>query len=80
MAKRVEKHCCGLRANFEENAFEFFSLATREAGKTLIDAIGELREAVDFLRYYANDIPNLKRAPLRGYRLYFALEFPVGNF
>ena len=25
----------------------------REAGKTLPDAIGEVREAVDFLRYYA---------------------------
>jgi len=28
-------------------------LAVREAGKTLPDAIGEVREAVDFCRYYA---------------------------
>ncbi|MGI9316645.1 MAG: bifunctional proline dehydrogenase/L-glutamate gamma-semialdehyde dehydrogenase PutA, partial [bacterium] len=38
---------------YEEHAGEFFALLAREAGKTLIDAIAELREAVDFLRYYA---------------------------
>ncbi len=30
-----------------------FALLAREAGKTLADAVAELREAVDFLRYYA---------------------------
>jgi RHH-type transcriptional regulator, proline utilization regulon repressor / proline dehydrogenase / delta 1-pyrroline-5-carboxylate dehydrogenase len=30
-----------------------FALLAREAGKTLSDAVSELREAVDFLRYYA---------------------------
>ena len=38
---------------YEQHAEEFFALATREAGKTLLDAVGELREAVDFARYYA---------------------------
>src|SRR6185369_6720702 len=38
---------------YESNAVEFFALATREAGKTLADGIAEVREAVDFLRYYA---------------------------
>ncbi len=38
---------------YEANAAEFFALATREAGKTLADAVAEVREAVDFLRYYA---------------------------
>ena len=38
---------------YEENAGEFFALLSREAGKTIIDCIAELREAVDFLRYYA---------------------------
>ncbi|APH72168.1 bifunctional proline dehydrogenase/L-glutamate gamma-semialdehyde dehydrogenase PutA [Aquibium oceanicum] len=38
---------------YEENAAEFFALCTREAGKTLADGIAEVREAVDFLRYYA---------------------------
>ncbi len=38
---------------YEENAPELFALLTREAGKTLLDCVGEVREAVDFLRYYA---------------------------
>ena len=38
---------------YEKNAQELFALLTLEAGKTLPDCIGELREAVDFLRYYA---------------------------
>ncbi len=39
---------------YEENAAELMALASREAGKTLADSIAELREAVDFLRYYAD--------------------------
>ena len=38
---------------YEAHAEEFFSLCQREAGKTLLDAVLEVREAVDFLRYYA---------------------------
>ena len=38
---------------FEAHTDEFLSLCQREAGKTLLDGIAELREAVDFLRYYA---------------------------
>lgn len=38
---------------FEEHTDEFLSLCQREAGKTLQDAVLELREAVDFLRFYA---------------------------
>ena len=38
---------------FEEHREELFSLCIREAGKTLPDAILEVREAVDFLRFYA---------------------------
>jgi RHH-type proline utilization regulon transcriptional repressor/proline dehydrogenase/delta 1-pyrroline-5-carboxylate dehydrogenase len=38
---------------YEAHAEEFFALCTREAGKTLADGVAELREAVDFLRYYA---------------------------
>ena len=38
---------------FEAEREAFFSLCMREAGKTLIDAVLEVREAVDFLRYYA---------------------------
>ncbi|MEO5578877.1 MAG: bifunctional proline dehydrogenase/L-glutamate gamma-semialdehyde dehydrogenase PutA, partial [Sphingomicrobium sp.] len=38
---------------FEAERERFFSLCMREAGKTLIDGVLEVREAVDFLRYYA---------------------------
>jgi RHH-type proline utilization regulon transcriptional repressor/proline dehydrogenase/delta 1-pyrroline-5-carboxylate dehydrogenase len=38
---------------YEENAPELMTLCVREAGKTIPDAVSELREAVDFLRYYA---------------------------
>jgi len=37
----------------EENAPEFLALCAREAGKTVHDSVAEIREAVDFLRYYA---------------------------
>lgn len=38
---------------YEQNFGEIFAVLAREAGKTPKDAIAELREAVDFLRYYA---------------------------
>jgi RHH-type proline utilization regulon transcriptional repressor/proline dehydrogenase/delta 1-pyrroline-5-carboxylate dehydrogenase len=38
---------------FEEHTAELLALCVKEAGKTIPDAIPELREAVDFLRYYA---------------------------
>ena len=38
---------------FEENAAELLSLIVSEGGRIVPDAISELREAVDFLRYYA---------------------------
>jgi len=38
---------------YEDSHGRFFALLCREAGKTLPDCVGELREAVDFLRYYA---------------------------
>jgi len=38
---------------FEEHAAELIGLCVAEAGKTIPDAIAELREAVDFIRYYS---------------------------
>jgi RHH-type proline utilization regulon transcriptional repressor/proline dehydrogenase/delta 1-pyrroline-5-carboxylate dehydrogenase len=49
---------------YEEHAEEFFSLCTREAGKTLIDAVLEVREAVDFLRFYASEARRQFTRPL----------------
>jgi RHH-type proline utilization regulon transcriptional repressor/proline dehydrogenase/delta 1-pyrroline-5-carboxylate dehydrogenase len=37
----------------EAESAELMALCVREAGKTLPDAVAELREAVDFCRYYA---------------------------
>ncbi len=37
----------------EEHLAEFMALCAREAGKTVHDAIAEVREAADFCRYYA---------------------------
>ncbi len=45
----------------EQNMPELMALAIREAGKSLPNAIAEVREAVDFLRYYGAqmlDAPN----------------------
>jgi RHH-type proline utilization regulon transcriptional repressor/proline dehydrogenase/delta 1-pyrroline-5-carboxylate dehydrogenase len=41
---------------FEEHCHELMALAVREAGKSLPNAIAEVREAVDFLRYYAAQV------------------------
>ena len=41
---------------FEQHMAELMALAVREAGKSLPNAIAEIREAVDFLRYYGAEI------------------------
>lgn len=51
---------------YEANFGELFALLAREAGKTVPDAIAELREAVDFLRYYADEAEKLGEEPARG--------------
>ncbi len=50
---------------YEQSFGEIFALLAREAGKTLPDAVAELREAADFLRYYAAGAGALT-APARG--------------
>ena len=49
---------------YEEHSEEFFSLCIREGGKTLVDAILEVREAVDFLRFYASEARRQFARPL----------------
>ncbi len=49
---------------YEEHAEELFSLCIREAGKTLVDALLEVREAVDFLRFYAGEARRQFSRPL----------------
>ena len=66
---------------YECDAYEFFALAAREAGKIVADCVAEVREAVDFLRFYAVEAAKAERdsqAP-RCDRLYFTMEFPTGD-
>ncbi len=44
---------------YEQNTAELIELTCREAGKTIDDSIAEIREAVDFLRYYASEAQKL---------------------
>ncbi|OQK18230.1 integrase [Methyloprofundus sedimenti] len=48
----------------EENRLELVALCVREAGKTIKDALDEVREAVDFCRYYAQSAQELFAQPL----------------
>ncbi|GLQ07891.1 bifunctional proline dehydrogenase/L-glutamate gamma-semialdehyde dehydrogenase PutA [Sneathiella chinensis] len=47
----------------EENRIELMSLLMREAGKSVFDAINELREAVDFCRFYELEAGRLSEGP-----------------
>jgi RHH-type proline utilization regulon transcriptional repressor/proline dehydrogenase/delta 1-pyrroline-5-carboxylate dehydrogenase len=49
---------------YEEHREQLFSLCIREAGKTLVDAVLEVREAVDFLRFYASEARRQFSRPL----------------
>ena len=52
----------------ERNRDEFITLCVKEAGKTILDAVAEIREAVDFCRYYALQARKTLRAqPMPGY-------------
>ncbi|MEI6798326.1 MAG: bifunctional proline dehydrogenase/L-glutamate gamma-semialdehyde dehydrogenase PutA [Pseudomonadota bacterium] len=65
---------------YEENLGPVFALLAREAGKTLPDALSELREAVDFLRYYADGAEALTD-PARGtFACISPWNFPLAIF
>lgn len=65
---------------FEAEVGPIFALLAREAGKTLGDAVSELREAVDFLRYYADGVAGLT-APARGvFTCISPWNFPLAIF
>jgi len=51
---------------YEQHHGEIFALLAREAGKTQFDTIAELREAVDFLRYYAKEAEKHPEGKPRG--------------
>lgn len=65
---------------YEADTPALLALLCAESGKTLGDAIAEIREAVDFLRYYAAQATNL-RNPARG--IFTAISpwnFPLAIF
>ena len=51
---------------YERNAGEIFAALCSEAGKTALDAVAEIREAVDFLRFYGSEAKRLADYPERG--------------
>jgi len=66
---------------YEKNHGELFAALTREAGKSPKDAVSELREAVDFLRYYAAQIGNLGGLAERGiFACISPWNFPLAIF
>jgi RHH-type transcriptional regulator, proline utilization regulon repressor / proline dehydrogenase / delta 1-pyrroline-5-carboxylate dehydrogenase len=52
--------------SIEERRSEFLYLLAHEAGKTLADSSDEVREAVDFLRYYAEQVLSMQPLAQRG--------------
>ena len=65
---------------YEENAAEMFALLMAEAGKTLDDCVGELREAVDFIRYYAVEAENHNPEPAGVFSCISPWNFPLAIF
>jgi RHH-type transcriptional regulator, proline utilization regulon repressor / proline dehydrogenase / delta 1-pyrroline-5-carboxylate dehydrogenase len=65
---------------FEAEGPEIFALLAREAGKTPKDALAELREAVDFLRYYAAGAVALTDPPRGRFVCISPWNFPLAIF
>ncbi|MDQ1847824.1 bifunctional proline dehydrogenase/L-glutamate gamma-semialdehyde dehydrogenase PutA [Gemmobacter fulvus] len=65
---------------YEAEFGPIFALLAREAGKSLADAVAELREAVDFLRYYADQGESLTGAPRGLFTCISPWNFPLAIF
>ncbi len=65
---------------YEANYGVIFTTLAREAGKTIGDAIGELREACDFLRYYASEGEKAAYAPRGTIAAISPWNFPLAIF
>lgn len=76
----ILRRCADL---FEAHMPELMALAVREAGKTLNNAIAEVREAVDFCRYYADEAEHTLPENSRGVGTIVAISpwnFPLAIF
>ena len=65
---------------YEAHHRALFDLLRAEAGKTRLDCVGELREAVDFLRYYADQGENISGAPRGAITAISPWNFPLAIF
>jgi RHH-type proline utilization regulon transcriptional repressor/proline dehydrogenase/delta 1-pyrroline-5-carboxylate dehydrogenase len=69
---------------FEQHLPDLVALAVRESGKSLANAVGEVREAVDFLRYYParmrEDFKQATPAPLGVVVCISPWNFPLAIF
>ena len=68
----------------EADTLRLVTLLVREAGKTAANAVSEVREAVDFLRYYAQqvrrDFDNVSHVPLGPVVCISPWNFPLAIF
>jgi RHH-type proline utilization regulon transcriptional repressor/proline dehydrogenase/delta 1-pyrroline-5-carboxylate dehydrogenase len=82
----AERAACLLRAAdlLERRIDHLLGPIVREAGKTLPNAVGEVREAVDFLRYYAttvrDEFANATHRPLGPVACISPWNFPLAIF
>ncbi|GAA3913335.1 bifunctional proline dehydrogenase/L-glutamate gamma-semialdehyde dehydrogenase PutA [Litoribacillus peritrichatus] len=70
-------------SKLESNQYEFITLCIREAGKTWQDAIAEMKEAIGFCRYYANQYNGMKSTTVLPGTVNEKNQFkynPKGNF
>ncbi|TGD64710.1 bifunctional proline dehydrogenase/L-glutamate gamma-semialdehyde dehydrogenase PutA [Tabrizicola sp. WMC-M-20] len=65
---------------YEAEFGAIFALLAREAGKTQADAVAELREAVDFLRYYADGAGALVHGARGVFACISPWNFPLAIF
>ena len=84
-APSARADCLDRAANlFEQRAGELAGLMCREAGKSIPNALGDVREAVDFLRYYAaeirHDFSNATHRPLGIVVCISPWNFPLAIF
>ncbi len=65
---------------FEARSKILIALLVREAGKSFANAIAEVREAIDFLRYYAAESETLTMPPLGPVACISPWNFPLAIF
>ena len=67
----------------ERDCSQLMAVVSIEAGRTLDDGISEVREAIDFCRYYALQATNLITPPLHGTGVFLCISpwnFPLAIF